>query len=74
MGIHITVCVCHGVIRLLYNIDNLFTSVVLQSADGLSCEQIMNTGGTVTVLCIDNLHGLIVAAVKNTIKYVDPRK
>lgn len=40
----------------------------IQSADGLNCEQIMNTGGTVTVLCIDNLHGLIVAAVKNTIK------
>ena len=44
------------------------THAVLQAADGLSCEQIMNTGGTVTVLCIDNLHGLIVAAVKNTIK------
>ena len=42
--------------------------VVLQSADGLSCEQIMNTGGSVSVLCIDSLHGLIVAAVKNNIK------
>ena len=40
----------------------------LQSADGLNCEQIMNTSGTVTVLCIDNVYGLIVAAVKNTIK------
>ena len=38
----------------------------------------MNTVGIVTVLCIDNLccvltiyiHGLIVVAVKNTIKYV----
>ncbi|XP_065883559.1 uncharacterized WD repeat-containing protein all2124-like isoform X2 [Dysidea avara] len=38
------------------------------SADGLTCEQIMNADDSVTVLVIDKLHGFIIAAVKSTIK------
>uniref|UniRef100_A0ABM0LXS1 Uncharacterized protein LOC102806264 n=1 Tax=Saccoglossus kowalevskii TaxID=10224 RepID=A0ABM0LXS1_SACKO len=42
-------------------------TIRIWSEDGMNCEQVLATHGTVTALCIDNINGAIIAGVGNNV-------
>ncbi|XP_030834052.1 uncharacterized protein LOC752732 [Strongylocentrotus purpuratus] len=59
--------------------DNWITSsedgtIRLWSGDGMTCEQVINTHGPVSAICLDSVSKCIVAGVHNVIKVYNPSK